>query len=262
MHYGKRNIRSAGRGSGSVEVTLPVELAVLEGVACRLYLRDGLAPEIVLQPDLQTIMPVFEKLWGLLSLGLEEIGEIGDFAEADYGFGLFQASKLGTMPSLAYTDALSIHRSLGTTVEATPHVLEAFARIMESMAAIAGGRLGLSNELVALFGNQVAYLVSGEMIGARDAFARGLASQYPGAPRAAGWCRNAPLSTDNWCRAQSALMHMYDQFKSWDNNPTFFTKERELWYRARHFEAHLRNPTSLSRTHDAAGANQEIEREC
>lgn len=240
MHFGKRNIRSAGRSSGSVEITLPVELAVLEGIACRLDLRDGLAPEIVLQPDLQTIMPVFEKLWSLLRLGLEEIDEIGDFAEADYGFGLFRASKLGTIPSLAYTDALLIHRSLGTAVDATPQMLEAFARIIESMAAVAACRLGLSNERTALFGNEVAYLVSGEMIGARDAFARSLASQSSSTPRDAGWCRDAPLSTDNWRRAQSALMHVYDRFMSWDNDPAAFTKERELWYRARHFEAHLR----------------------
>lgn len=252
MHFGKRNIRSAGRSSGSIEVTLPVELAVLEGVACRLYLRDGLAPEIVLQPDLQAIMPVFEKLWDLLRLGLEGIDEIGDFAEADYGFGLFRASKLGTMPSLAYTDALLIHRSLGTAAEATPYALEAFARIVESMAAVAGSRLGLSNEFIASFGNQVATLVSGETIGARDAFAHSLALQFSGTPHDTGWCRNAPLSTDNWRRVQSALMGAYDQFKSWDNDPAAFAKERELWYRARRFEAH----TSMS--HGAAGANQEI----
>jgi len=250
MHFGKRNIRSAGRSSGSVEVTLPVELAVLEGVACRLYLRDGLAPEIVLQPDLQAIMPVFEKLWDLLRLGLEEIDEIGDFSEADYSFGLFRAAKLGTMPSLAYADALLIQRSLGAAVEATPHVLEAFARIIESMAAVAGGRLGLSNEFMASFGNQVATLVSGEMIGARDAFARSLAAQS--APHDAGWCRNAPLSTDSWRRAQSALMGVYDQFKSWGNDPAVFAKEREFWYRARRFEAR----TNMSQTRNA-GANQE-----
>jgi len=258
MHFGERNIRSAGRSSGSVEVTLPVELAVLEGIACRLYLRDGLAPEIVLQPDLQVIMPVFEKLWDLLRLGLEEIDEIGDFAEADYGFGLFRASKLGTMPLLAYTDALMIHRSLGAVVEATPHVLEAFARIVESMAAVAGARLGLSNEFVASFGNQVAALVSGETIGARDAFARSLASQSSGEPHGTGWCRSAPLSTDNWRRAQRALVGVYDQFKSWGNDPTAFAKERELWYQARRFEAH----TSIGQTHGAASANQEIERGC
>ncbi len=240
MHFGKRNIRSAGRSSGSVEITLPVELAVLEGVACRLSLRDGLVPEIVLQPDLLAIIPVFDKLWNLLRLGLEEIGEIGDFAEADYGFGLFRASKLGTTPSLIYADALLIRRSLDADIDASPQLLEAFARIIESMAAVAGSRLGLSSERAALFGNEVACLVSGEMIGARDAFARSLASQSSSAPRDAGWCHDAPLSTDNWRSARNALNHAYDQIKSWDNDPIVFTKERELWYRARHFEAQFR----------------------
>ena len=144
------------------------------------------------------------------------------------------------MPLLAYTDALLIHRSLDTVADATPYVLEAFARIIESMAAIAGARLGLSNERAALFGNEVACLVSGEMIGARDAFARSLASQSSNAPRDGGWCRNLPLSTENWRRAQNALIHVYDQIRSWDNDPTIFTKERELWYRARAFETQFR----------------------
>ncbi len=239
MDFGKRNVRSAGRSSGSVEVTLPVKLAILEGVACRLYLRDGLAPEIVLEPDLHASMRVFEKLWDLLSLGLAAIDEVGDFAEADYGLGLFRTSKLGTMPSLAYADAFLIHRSLGATDEATPRALEAFARVIESMAAVAGVRLGLSNELAVLFGNQVAYLVSGETIGARDAFARSLVSQSASVQRDPGWCPGVALSADNWRRAQGALMRVYDQFTSWNDDPAVFDKERELWYRARHFEARL-----------------------
>jgi hypothetical protein len=107
------------------------------------------------------------------------------------------------------------------------------------MAAVAGGRLSLPNELAALFGNQVAYHMSGETIGARDAFARSLASQSAGAPPNAGWCRRAPLSADNWRQAQNALLRMYDQFLCWGNDPALFAKERELWYRARHFEARL-----------------------
>lgn len=240
MHIGKRNIRSAGRSSGSVEVTLPASLAILEGIACRMYLRDGLAPEIVLEPELQAIVPVFEKLWSLLSLGLEAIDDIGDFAEADYCFSLFQASKFGAAPSLAYVDGLVFDRSLGAAGVAIPQALEAFARMIESMAAVAGTRLGLSNALAALFGNEVAYLVTGETLITRDAFARSLASRSLDALQAAGWCRTLPLSEDNWRRAQNGLMRVYDQFKCWDDDPTVFVKERELWYRSRHFEARLR----------------------
>jgi hypothetical protein len=133
-------------------------------------------------------------------------------------------------------------------------MLEAFARIIESMATVAGGQLGLSNDRGGLFGNQVAYVVSGEMIDARDAFARSLVLQSSSEPRDAGWCRKAPLSADSWRRAQSTLMNVYDQFKSWDNEPGTFTKERELWYRARRFEAR----TGVNQTRRTAGANQEI----
>ena len=46
-----RKVRSAGRSSGSIEITLPPEVQELEGIECRLILRDGARPEIVIQPD-------------------------------------------------------------------------------------------------------------------------------------------------------------------------------------------------------------------
>lgn len=240
MYFGERRIRSAGRKSGSVEITLPIELAVLEGVPCRLHLRDGLALEIVLRPDLQAVVPIFENLWTLLNIGLAEIGEIGDFAEADYVFGLCRVAKADRRPSLAYADALVIHRGLGAATETTPQELEAVARIIESMAAVAGGRLGLTSELADMFGNQVAYLVSGEMIGASDPFARNLVLRTASVPRDPRWCRSAPFSADNWRRAQNGLTAVYDQFGSWSRDPAAFVKERALWYRARHFDTRLR----------------------
>lgn len=238
MHFGCRNIRSAGRNSGSVEVTLPVDLAILEGISCRLYLRDGLDPEIVLQPDLRAVMPLFEKLWSLLRLGLEDVDEIGDFSEADFCFGLFPPAKLGTQPSLAYADALTLHRALGEAGEAPPHAQEAFARIVESLAAVAARRLGLPGDFVAAFANHAAYLVSGEAIGARDAFARSLAAQQPGLPQDVGWCREAPLSKEAWRRAKGALAQVYSQFVSWGKDPSTFARDRVQWYRAHRFESH------------------------
>jgi hypothetical protein len=253
MHLGCRNIRSAGRNSGSVEITLPVDLAILEGISCRLYLRDGLDPEIILQPDLRAVMPLFEKLWALLRVGLEDVDEIGDFTEADFCFGLFLPAKLGTQPPLAYADALLLHRSLGDGNETSPHALEAFARIIESMAAVAARRLGLANDFVAAFANQAAYLVSGEAIGARDAFARSLAAQQPGLSQDVGWCRETPLSKEAWRRAKVALAQVYGQFLSWGNDPTAFAKDRLLWYRAHRFESHAGSAPMR-----AAGASQEL----
>ena len=118
--------------------------------------------------------------------------------------------------------------------------------------------MGLANELAAMFGNQVTYLVSGETIGARDPFARSLVSLAASSPRDAGWCRSAPLSADNWRRARSGLTRVYDQFKSWDSDPTVFVKERALWYRARQFEERLRSRRGLNRNRDNTDASQEI----
>lgn len=236
MHFGSRNIRSAGRSSGSVEVTLPVELAILEGISCRFDLRDGLTPEIVLQPDLQALMPVFEHLWGLLGIGLETAGDIGDFFEGDYSFALFRTAKLGRLAPLAYADALMLRRHMETAAELPPPALDAFARLIESMAGTAGQRLGLAPDLAALYGNYAAYLTSGEAIGARDAYARSAALQLF-SPRRDGLCRSAPLAADLWRRAQNELARAFDQFMSWNSDPETFTNEREQWYRARHFEA-------------------------
>jgi len=239
MQLAKRNIRSSGRNSGSIEITLPVELAVLEGVPCQVGLRDGLLPEIVLQPDLCDIVPVFETLWDRLGLGLENVGAIGDFAEADYALGLFPEAKWAVRPSLAYADGLLIRRSCEVELDVGSRALEAFARLVESMMAVAGGRLGLSDGLAVLFGNQVAYLLSGGAITARDAFMGGFASHAIASPFAAGGSRAKLLSAAPWRDAQPELARLYDQFATWDDEPESLAKTREHWYRARRFEARV-----------------------
>ena len=57
MDLGVRQIRSAGKGSGSIELTLPADLRDLVGLQCRIMLRDGSRPDIVLQPDLRCGAP-------------------------------------------------------------------------------------------------------------------------------------------------------------------------------------------------------------
>ena len=239
MQFGKRNIRSAGRSSGSVEITLPVDLGILEGVGCHLGLRDGLMPEIVLRPDLRGVVTVFETCWDRLGLGLEEVGAIGDFSEADYVLGLFPAAKWSFSPPLAYADGLIIGRSLAGEGAADQSALEAFARLVESMAEVAGRRLALADDLAAVFGNQVADLLSGGAIDRRDAFMRGLASDTVGALHAAERGRMNPLGPESWRNAQGELGRLYDQFASWTGEPQALAKAREHWYRARRFEARV-----------------------
>ena len=46
MFFVKRKVRSSGRTSGSIEITLPPEMHALEGIECRLILCDGARPEM------------------------------------------------------------------------------------------------------------------------------------------------------------------------------------------------------------------------
>jgi len=233
MHIGNRNVRSAGRGSGSVEITLPVDLGVLEGVTCHVELRDSLVPEILLRPDLGFLLPVFETLWERVALGLERIGEIGAFSESDYVVGLFPERNHSGRPGLAYEDALRVHRD--PTAEdrgSGNHLmqrLESFARLIEAMMTVAGTRLGLSPGMAVLFGNQVAHAATGAPVAAVDAFARSSLSAEAGE---VGWCRSDPLDEACWRAAQPRLERLYDRLVDWDGNRAGVERERERWYRA------------------------------
>lgn len=242
MQFGKRNIRSAGRSSGSVEITLPVDLAILEGISCELVLRDGLMPEIVLYPDLRDVPSAFETLWGRLGLSLEAAGSVGDFSEADYVLALFPRTKWGARPPLAYADGLLIRRHMTECGGTGAPAIECFARIIESMAAVAGHRLGLSDELAALFGNQAADFLSGGAIDRRDAFVRGFAAQVAAPARTDDDLRRILLEDAPWHDAQHDLTLLFEQFARWTDAPETLAKAREHWYRARRLEAHLAAP--------------------
>ena len=76
MELGTRNIRSAGHGSGSIEVTLPSPLRDMAGLPCRIALRDGLRPEIVLVPEMRPAREAMQRLWNLLAPLLRQLLEL------------------------------------------------------------------------------------------------------------------------------------------------------------------------------------------
>lgn len=233
MYVGSRKIRSAGRTSGSIEVTLPAQLQALEGLECRLVVREGPRPEIVLQPDFSSAQALFQELWQHLRLGLADVDDIQEFRLADFTHSLFPARQWQERPALAYADALVVLRCRPL---AGTHAAEELARLLAGTAAAAGRRLGLRDRLALAFGDAVAYLMSGTSAGLSADFERGMAHQ-------AFWGASSPapcqaLQADAWRQARAGLRQVYDAFQHWQDHPEAYAADRERWYRAVELELH------------------------
>ena len=172
MYLGSRKIRSAGRTSGSIEITLPVKLHALMGISCNIEIRDGLRPEIVLQPNLATVQGLMRKLWGRLSVGVSSIGDIGDFRFSDFTVSIFPMQYWKDRPPLSYADAIQTLESLSATNE---YKHDGFSRLIAFMAVRAGSLLGLESHFALAFGDSVAFLTTGYSTSIGADFERGMA---------------------------------------------------------------------------------------
>src|SRR3990172_6023068 len=175
MDWDKRRIRSAGRTSGSVEITLPAEMQALEGVECRLVLRDGARPEIVIQPDTSLAEAVFAELWQRLRVAFAKIGDTGDFSRAAFAVGLSPARHWRDKPPLSYQDALAIHRSRQERAGKRFRESSGVTHVVTFLAVGAAYRLGLEGRFALAFGVVVGYLVSGMSAGHGADFERDVA---------------------------------------------------------------------------------------
>lgn len=224
MNFGSRRIRSAGRTSGSVEVTLPPQLHSLMEVECRLLLRDGAYPEIVLQPDLSSAHALLPRIWRQLQSGLGAIGEIGDFDPAAFTLALFPARHWQGRPPLAYADALAV-------IRCSPDAREALSRLVAAMSAVAATRLGLGDNLATAFGDTVAYLVTGTSTLPGFECERGLALRLFGEQPPA-YQADLHILERQWVRAAPGLARVWEQFADWQTRPAVHEAARQNWYRA------------------------------
>ena len=231
MYLGSRKIRSAGRTSGSIEITLPPVLQALQGVECHLIVRDGPRPEIVLQTDLSEAHALFRELWQKLCLGLGEIGELGDLPLAGFSLALFTPHHWQERPPLAYADALAVLRHRAGQANHC-RASEALVRLLAFLAVAAAYRLGLKNALALAFGDAVAYITTGTPAGLGADFERGMAHRLfwndDREPQPIG----SPFDDQVWREARSGFRRVYDQFYTWQNSAQDYTATRDRWYRA------------------------------
>ena len=235
MELVKRKIRSAGRTSGSVEITLPVAMQVLEGIACNIALRDGIEPEIIVQPELSVAQGLFIELWRVLHVGLEAAGDMGDFSLTDFNVGLFPPRHWYQRPPLSYEDALNILSYFEQNLPSERVQKSApLQRLITFLAIDAAYRLGLKGPLAVAFGDAVGYLATGingihgsefEQEGALDAYGRG-------EPLTAGQIKSLSIDSE-WQAAQDGLRCVYDLFLEWQERPGEYGAAKERWWRQR-----------------------------
>lgn len=229
MYLNMCKIRSAGRTSGSIEITLPPALQSLTGLGCRVVVRDGLQPEVVLLPDIAEAKSLLGTLWQRLSTALGADEFAGEFKPSAYTFVLLPPRHWrGGLP-LAYADLLHLMRR---GEESAPGDPEALARIVSVLGAGIGRTLGLQPGFAFGFGDAVAYAVTQVAAGFSSDFERSMT---------AGLCRQAqiderprgsPLEEEFWRECVPALWRIYEQFRAWQHNPAEYEVARQQWYRA------------------------------
>jgi hypothetical protein len=231
---GTRKVRSAGRASGSIEITLPPELAALEGMDCRIVLRDGARPEIVLEPDLSLAAAIFTRAWSCLCTLLRLAGDIGEFPTQECELALLPGQRHNGRPLLVYSDAWQVNQGHHLDAAGSQAArAAALAGLIAPLATIAGHRLGLVSALATAFGSAVAGLAAPagqRFAGNPEDFAADAARRIwdeTCGPDARPLDVLAPQSQDN--RAQRALLRIVSQFRAWQERPDSYALARAQW---------------------------------
>jgi hypothetical protein len=213
MDFGSRSIRSAGAGSGSIEVTLPAALRDLQGLPCRIILRDGMRPEIVLQPDLRTARAAFTRLDTRLrdAMGLPA----GDPPPGDIVVSLQPAVSQQGVPRLAWTDGLML-------AALPPHAPAPLARSLRGLAEPLALLAGIGPELAPAFAAAAAWLLTGLTPDPAGQDACDIAIE---ALVAEGMTARPPLLPEDgfdhaaWEAAQPWLRHLLGLHRDWTAQP-------------------------------------------
>lgn len=253
MEMGARTIRSAGRTSGSIEITLPTGLRVLTGTRCRLLLREGACPEIALQPDLSEARRLLEALFACVRLGMGQDTEPGAFPAGGVSLRLFAPRHWQETPVLAYADALTLLHDEGAPprrLQASPSG-EASARLLAVMALVAGREIGLTGAFAAGYGEAFGFLATGVRPGHGYDFERSMVAQdfadaLPLALRLADL-----FDEQTWLAAQPPIARLSECFRAWQADPAIYQASGRRWRQALRLEM---APDDTTATQPAASA--------
>jgi hypothetical protein len=234
MRLGTRKVRSAGRTSGSVEITLPVEVQALTGIGCEITLQDGVQPQIVLQPDLSVAQALFIELWEMLREGLGDVGDVGDFVLSDFNVALLPPRHWHERPPLSYHDALTLQGYIEQQAPSTRiQNSAALLRLITFLAINAGYRLGLREQIAIAFGDALGYLVTGVSGGHGSEFERDAAlAAYGAGQRLVAGQITALSIDDDWTVAQEGLRRVYELFAAWQEDPAEYEAARNRWWQS------------------------------
>jgi hypothetical protein len=231
MDLGIRQIRTAGKGSGSIELTLPTELRDLVGLPCRILLSDGTRPDIVLQPDLGQARAAFGAIWrAMAAILLADDPQAAEFPLAAFGFALQPRSTGGERPFLSWRDGIAL-------AGRPPHDASAIARTISAFGQVLAGPLHIEASLAASFGAAASYLLTGvatlpEGQEARDLVADAMRPvAVPPEIAASG-----SLSDGFWQYAAPKLTAVAELFLGWTADPSGYATLRAAWRRGRALE--------------------------
>jgi hypothetical protein len=223
-----RKVRSAGRSSGSIEITLPPEVQELEGIECRLILRDGSRPEIVIQPDVSLASAVFAEQWQKLRVAFSAIGDIGPFRMVDFDVSFLPPRHWSERPPLSYRDALALHRARHAEAQVDP---SGYSHVITFLSVGAAYRLGLRDRYALVFGVVAGYVAAGIGTGNETDFEHDIALQLLN--EGAG-SQAAPLgtlfTTERWEDAQEGFARIFAQVYAWQQQPELYEESRRRWW--------------------------------
>jgi len=236
IELGTRPIRTAGKGSGSVEVTLPADLRPMVGLPCRITLHDGAQPDIVLRPDLEPVRDVFAQFWQMVCIAMADAlpGTVAPgWSTEAFSFGLHPKEAGQGTPCLAWADGLAL---AGIAAD-----VRAVGRCAASCASVLAAECDITTAFAADFGAVCGFLMCGQHVFTQWAEPCDIAATSLREPvlRRAGqsWADNPDWRCrDLWSGLRPGFAALATGFAHWSHNPADYLQLRAAWRRGRSIE--------------------------